>query len=92
VRKNMQLMAEEVIPHFREPDGKPTWARHDRPGVATLSEHAASVGKPERTPVARLDGGELADTRLAYIPDIAKAGNGAASGDGAAARRVEKRR
>ena len=29
VMKNTYLMAETVIPHFREPDGKPSWMRAD---------------------------------------------------------------
>ena len=38
-----QLMAEEVIPHFREPDGKPTWAREDRHG---RERRAPSMRRP----------------------------------------------
>jgi hypothetical protein len=70
VIKNTQMMAEEVIPHFREPDGKPTWARQDRPAVATRTEHAATVGRPERTPIARLNGGGFVETERAYIPEV----------------------
>ena len=44
VLKCMQIMAEEVIPHFREPDGKPSYLRGDRPGAITRTEHAATVG------------------------------------------------
>jgi hypothetical protein len=77
--KCMQLMAEEVIPHFREPDGRPSYARGDRPGPMTRTEHFATVGKPELRPRARLDGRGFADTELAYIPELADgAANGAA--------------
>ena len=48
--KNMTLMAEEVMPHFREPDGKPMWAKEERLGKHTLTEHAATVGKPAIDP------------------------------------------
>ena len=84
VRKNMQLMAEEVIPHFREPDGKPTWARQEPLGAPTVTEYAATVASPERQPVARLDGGGLVDTRIAHIPERA---GPASNGDAAAAAR-----
>ena len=43
-------MAEEVIPHFREPDGKPMWAKEERLGKHTLTEHAATVGEPAIAP------------------------------------------
>ena len=92
VMKNMQLMAEEVIPHFREPDGKPTYLKEDRPGVLTRTEHAATVGEPELSPQVRFDG-EYVDPRTAYIPEVAErigptppvSGDGAGSGDGASA-------
>jgi hypothetical protein len=68
VMKNTQLMAEEVIPHFREPDGKPAWAKEERLGVFTRTEHAAQVGQPELAPLAKLNG-DYTDTRTAYIPE-----------------------
>ena len=55
-------------------------------GQHTLTEHAATVGKPELAPVARLDGGALSDTRVAFIPEKAAeeaAGKAAKGGDGA---------
>jgi hypothetical protein len=72
VMKSMQIMAEDVIPHFRAPDGKPSYAREDRLGPMTLTEHAATVGKPELRPRARLGGDGLSDTELAYIPELAE--------------------
>jgi hypothetical protein len=43
----------------------------------TLTEHAATVGKPELQPRARLDGGGLVETRTAYIPESASGEDGA---------------
>jgi len=74
--KCMQIMAEEVIPHFRAPDGKPSYMRADRPGAMTRSEHAATVARPELRPRARIDGNGLVETETAYIPELA-GGNGA---------------
>jgi hypothetical protein len=71
VMKNTYLMAEQVIPHFREPDGKPSWMREDPLGVATLTEHAATVGSPELQPVARLNG-SLVETQRAYLEELAE--------------------
>src|SRR5215208_1029673 len=77
VMKCMQIMAEEVIPHFRAPDGKPSYAREDRPGALTLTEQAATVERPALQPRARLDGGGLVETRTAHIPEVANgSGNG----------------
>jgi alkanesulfonate monooxygenase SsuD/methylene tetrahydromethanopterin reductase-like flavin-dependent oxidoreductase (luciferase family) len=70
VRKNLQIMAEEVIPHFREPDGKPTWAKQDPLGAATVTEQAATVQTPERAPLVHLDGDGLVDARTAYLPEL----------------------
>jgi hypothetical protein len=64
-------MAEEVLPHFREPDGKPSWARSEPLGAATLTEQAATVGKPDLQPVARLNG-SLVETRRAYLEELAE--------------------
>ena len=78
--KCLQIMAEEVIPHFREPDGKPSYMRAERPGPRTLTEHAATVGRPELRPRARLDGDGLVETELAHIPEtIEAAPNGGAA-------------
>jgi hypothetical protein len=75
-------MAEQVIPHFRPPDGKPIWAREERPAVHTRTEMAAQHGKPT-PPLARLDDVGLVDTRVAHVPELREAGDG--SGDGRAA-------
>jgi alkanesulfonate monooxygenase SsuD/methylene tetrahydromethanopterin reductase-like flavin-dependent oxidoreductase (luciferase family) len=62
VMKNAQIMAEEVIPHFRGPDGRPSYMHRDRPGVDTLAQWSATVGEPEQKPTVRLDD-ELVDAR-----------------------------
>ena len=74
--KCMQIMAEEVIPHFREPDGKPSYAREEPLAARTRSEQAATVAQPELQPVARLDGGGLVETKTAYIPELAQRNGG----------------
>ncbi len=68
-QKNLELLAEEVIPHFRGPDGKPVWAREERPAPHTLTEHAATVGRPKTPPLVALDGA-LVDSSRAHIPEL----------------------
>ena len=69
--KNMQIMAEEVCPHFRAADGKPIWARSDRPAAETVSEHAATVGEPEYSPTVRVTrDGPKVDARSAHLLDV----------------------
>jgi hypothetical protein len=87
VMKCMQIMAEEVIPHFREPDGKPSYLRADPPGALTRTEHAATVERPKLRPRARLDGDGLVETELAHIPEVVK---GTAPNGGAPAQSEEK--
>ena len=70
VLKNMQLMAEEVIPHFRDPDGKPFWAKEERPVPLTATEQSATIPKPAIQPRARLDGEGYVDTLLGHIPEV----------------------
>ena len=70
VQKNMYLMAEEVMPHFREADGKPTWGQHPPLAPQTYSEHAATVPRPERMPTVRWDGDHYLDTTTAHIPEV----------------------
>jgi hypothetical protein len=59
-----------VIPHFREPDGKPSYMREDRPGAITRTEQAATVDRPALRPRARLGGDGLVETELAHIPEV----------------------
>jgi alkanesulfonate monooxygenase SsuD/methylene tetrahydromethanopterin reductase-like flavin-dependent oxidoreductase (luciferase family) len=70
VLKNMQIMAEDVMPAFREPGGKPTWAKEDRLGPHTIAENAAQVGRPQPRPLARVDG-RMVDTQLAHLGEAA---------------------
>ena len=70
VMKNMYLFAEEVMPHFRDPDGKPTWAKSESLVPTTYSEHAAVVGKPKLLPKARIGVDEYLDSLTGYIPEV----------------------
>jgi alkanesulfonate monooxygenase SsuD/methylene tetrahydromethanopterin reductase-like flavin-dependent oxidoreductase (luciferase family) len=67
--KNMEIMAEQVIPHFRAPDGKPVWAREERPAPSTQAERAARFGKTPPA-IARLDGVGFVDTTIAHVPEL----------------------
>ncbi len=78
--KNMEILAEQVVPHFRAPDGKPVWAREERATPHTLAELAAQHGRPER-PLVRLDGVGLVDSTTAHVPEILDAAH-AATGNG----------
>jgi hypothetical protein len=77
--KNMEIMAEQVIPHFRAPDGKPVWAREERPAPLTQTELAAQHGRPPR-PMARLDGVGLVDTSVAHVQEELDAARAAGNG------------
>ena len=66
--KNMQIFAEEVMPAFREADGKPDYLRTDRLAPMTTTEFSALVGEPAEHPRARVDGREgLVDLRYAHL-------------------------
>ena len=68
VMKNMQIFAEEVMPAFREADGKPDYLRQARPAPLTSTEFSALVRGPEEMPRARVDGREgLVDLRYAHV-------------------------
>ncbi len=71
--RSILTSAEEVIPSFRASDGKPVWAREERPAVHTLTEHAATVGKPKAAPLVRMDGVGLVDSATAHVPELRKA-------------------
>jgi alkanesulfonate monooxygenase SsuD/methylene tetrahydromethanopterin reductase-like flavin-dependent oxidoreductase (luciferase family) len=79
--KNMEIIAEQVIPHFRGPDGKPVWAQEERPAPFTRSELAAQKGKPP-TPRVRMDGIGYIDPAVGHIPELVDAAR-ASNGDGA---------
>jgi alkanesulfonate monooxygenase SsuD/methylene tetrahydromethanopterin reductase-like flavin-dependent oxidoreductase (luciferase family) len=70
--KNMQIMAEQVMPHFRPPDGKPIWAREEPKVPTTLSEQAATVA-PALAPRIRFDDDTYMDPRVGHIPEEVEA-------------------
>ena len=70
----MQLMAETVIPHFRAPDGKPTYMRSEPLAPQTVAEHAAR-DRPALDPQVRLNG-ELTDPRVAHARERDTVGHG----------------
>lgn len=72
VMKNLELIAEQVIPHFRDGDGKPVWAREERPAPLTHTEYAATVGAPAQAPLVRLDHTGLVDSSTAHVPELRK--------------------
>ena len=68
--KNMQMFAEEVIPLFREKDGKPDYAREDMLIGITNTERAADLGEPDTPPTAPIQGLDgLADLRNIYLAE-----------------------
>lgn len=69
--KNLEIFAEEVMPRFRGPEGKPVWAKEqDRRGFKTRAELKKEFGEPEYVPTAELvPGGEQANIRSAYLPE-----------------------
>ncbi len=69
VVKNMHLFAEEVMPYFREPDGKPVWAREEPALPATAAERSALVPKPPLQPKALVDDVYL-DARTGWLPEV----------------------
>jgi alkanesulfonate monooxygenase SsuD/methylene tetrahydromethanopterin reductase-like flavin-dependent oxidoreductase (luciferase family) len=78
--KNMEILAEQVIPHFRAEDGKPVWAREERAAPFTRTELAAQKGRP-RTPLVRLDDVGFVDPTVAHVPELRREVV-AATGDG----------
>jgi alkanesulfonate monooxygenase SsuD/methylene tetrahydromethanopterin reductase-like flavin-dependent oxidoreductase (luciferase family) len=85
--KNMEMMAEEVIPHFRAPDGKPVWAREERPAPLTATELAARRASPAPA-LVRMDGVGLVESTTAHVPELLKPA--VADGAGAAPAVVER--
>ena len=71
--KCMQILSEEVFPHFRE-NGKPVWQNAPRPAPHTVSEFAARENSPAYQPSIRMEAGAApVDPRLAHVPEIAAA-------------------
>jgi alkanesulfonate monooxygenase SsuD/methylene tetrahydromethanopterin reductase-like flavin-dependent oxidoreductase (luciferase family) len=69
--KNLQIMSEEVIPHFREKDGKPNHLRHDRAGAQTVTETISRGGRPAVEATIRLHDGSRIPTSTAAVAEIA---------------------
>ncbi|HWT91361.1 MAG TPA: LLM class flavin-dependent oxidoreductase [Solirubrobacteraceae bacterium] len=70
VRKSLTLMAEEVIPRFRGPSGKPIWAIEDPRPVSTHTEYGARKTEPEAIPEARVPGVGVLDVRTAHVAEL----------------------
>ena len=70
IKKNLTLFAESVMPRFREPDGKPVWARDDLRAPATAVEWAASAGEPMTPPQAEIGGVGVVDVRTAHVEEL----------------------
>jgi alkanesulfonate monooxygenase SsuD/methylene tetrahydromethanopterin reductase-like flavin-dependent oxidoreductase (luciferase family) len=69
--KSITLFAEEVIPRFRPPGGKPIWEREElSPAFQTRSEYGARAGAPQVVPTARLGGGDPIDIRTAHVEEL----------------------
>ncbi|HWI22031.1 MAG TPA: LLM class flavin-dependent oxidoreductase [Baekduia sp.] len=71
IEKTLAIFAEEVMPHFRPPGGKPVWARgEDSRPFMTASECAAVTGGAKAIAAAQLADGSLVDTRTAHVPEL----------------------
>ena len=72
VMKNMQIFAEEVMPEFREADGKPDHLRMEAAAPTTRSEFSARYGQPPQAARSLVSGGgnQLVEHRLAHLPEI----------------------
>jgi alkanesulfonate monooxygenase SsuD/methylene tetrahydromethanopterin reductase-like flavin-dependent oxidoreductase (luciferase family) len=71
VMKNMQIFSEEVMPEFREADGKPDHLRQEPLAPRTLAELAARVGAPPEPARSHVTGSEgLVDHRVAHLPEV----------------------
>lgn len=69
-RKSMTLFAEEVMPKFRAPGGRPAWDKTERAGYRTISEYGATVGVPPFVPQSVVEGVGPVDIRTAHIPEL----------------------
>jgi alkanesulfonate monooxygenase SsuD/methylene tetrahydromethanopterin reductase-like flavin-dependent oxidoreductase (luciferase family) len=71
IRKSMTLFAEQVIPRFRPPGGKPVWAREDPRPVPTHAQLGASLLGRELPahPEVVMPDGERADLRYAHLAE-----------------------
>ena len=82
VMKNTQIFAEEVIPEFREADGKPDHLREEPLAPRTRAEFAARYGEPEEPARSIVTGSvELIDHRVAHLPEVIDPTMGDTEGD-----------
>lgn len=72
IRKSLTLMAEEVIPQFRGPGGRPVWAERDPRVAPTHAEYGAVKTEPEKVPQARVPGIGVVDVRGAHVDELRK--------------------
>jgi hypothetical protein len=71
VMKNMQIFAEEVMPEFRDADGKPDYLRDEPLAPVTYSEGAARFGEPEESARSKVTGiDDLIEHRTAHVPEV----------------------
>lgn len=68
VRKSLTLMAEEVIPHFRDAGGLPVWAKSELPS-ATHAQYGANSKPVAVEPVFEVDGRRV-DLRTAHLKSL----------------------
>jgi alkanesulfonate monooxygenase SsuD/methylene tetrahydromethanopterin reductase-like flavin-dependent oxidoreductase (luciferase family) len=68
--KNTMMFAQEVMPHFRPPGGRPAWAEAHRPGFETQAEFGARRPDPPRPALARIAGEGVVDVHTAHVDDL----------------------
>lgn len=68
--KSLTLLAEEVIPAFRDPDGLPVWARSRPAGHDSITEAGAREGAPLGRPRVALGGRGTVDAQRAPVADF----------------------
>jgi hypothetical protein len=66
----MTIFAEEVMPRFRAPGGKPIWDQSGGEAWKTISEYGARVEEPLARPTARVAGTGIVDIRTAHVPEL----------------------
>ncbi|HWI22529.1 MAG TPA: LLM class flavin-dependent oxidoreductase [Baekduia sp.] len=64
--KALTMLAQEVVPAFRDADGLAVWQRERPPGHETAVELAARGQTPAGRPSARIDGNQV-DVRTAHL-------------------------
>jgi hypothetical protein len=71
VMKSLQITAEEVIPHFREADGLPSYKKQPRALGKTHAEQAAAIGEPKYPGVVTVTGieGDI-PLRTSHVADV----------------------